>query len=149
MFSEVIPQAVCTSYGLVIGSTAAPFVRVLMFIFFPISYPISALLDKLLPDSDSGFYRRAEIKAIIETHRLPTSEVSNEYKNGITNVTQDVEANLTDGPADVLTSYEVEIIERALEMHEKRVVQVMTDISKVRAYYFMLCSNHVHILNPW
>lgn len=36
-----MPQAVCTRYGLKVGAIMAPFVRVLLILFFPISYPIS------------------------------------------------------------------------------------------------------------
>ncbi|KAF4400273.1 hypothetical protein G4B88_019482 [Cannabis sativa] len=40
-FAEVIPQAVCSRYGLSIGAKMSSFVRLLLFIFFPISKPIS------------------------------------------------------------------------------------------------------------
>lgn len=38
---KILPQAVCTRYGLTVGATMAPLVRVLLLVFFPISYPIS------------------------------------------------------------------------------------------------------------
>lgn len=38
---QILPQAICTRYGLKVGAIMAPFVRVLLMIFFPISYPIS------------------------------------------------------------------------------------------------------------
>ena len=38
---QILPQAVCTRYGLTVGATMAPLVRVLLLVFFPISYPIS------------------------------------------------------------------------------------------------------------
>lgn len=36
-----MPQAICTRYGLTVGATMAPVVRVLLLLFYPISYPIS------------------------------------------------------------------------------------------------------------
>ncbi|KAI3768232.1 hypothetical protein L2E82_18747 [Cichorium intybus] len=41
LFGEIIPQSVCTRYGLVIGAAATPLVRVLVWIWFPVAYPIS------------------------------------------------------------------------------------------------------------
>lgn len=41
---QILPQAVCTRYGLTVGATMAPFVRVLLMLFLPISYPISKVM---------------------------------------------------------------------------------------------------------
>jgi hypothetical protein len=38
---QIIPQFVCSRYGLAIGAAVAPFVRVLVFICYPVAYPIS------------------------------------------------------------------------------------------------------------
>lgn len=38
---QIIPQSLCTRYGLAIGATVAPLVRVLIWFWFPIAYPIS------------------------------------------------------------------------------------------------------------
>jgi CBS domain containing-hemolysin-like protein len=39
--SQIMPQAICTRYGLSMGAKAAPIVRVLLVLFFPVAYPIS------------------------------------------------------------------------------------------------------------
>lgn len=41
---QIIPQSVCSRYGLAIGSTVAPFVRVLVWICFPVAFPISKVI---------------------------------------------------------------------------------------------------------
>lgn len=38
---QIVPQSVCSRYGLAIGSTVAPFVRVLVWICYPVAFPIS------------------------------------------------------------------------------------------------------------
>ncbi|KAI5600015.1 hypothetical protein POPTR_002G260401v4 [Populus trichocarpa] len=41
VFGEILAQAVCTRFGLTVGAAMAPLVRVLLLLFFPISYPVS------------------------------------------------------------------------------------------------------------
>ena len=45
---EIIPQALCTRYGLQIGAYSAWFVRGLMAVTSPLTFPISKILDWLL-----------------------------------------------------------------------------------------------------
>ena len=45
---EIIPQAVCSRYGLQVGAYSAWFVRALMWLCFIIAWPISKILDSLL-----------------------------------------------------------------------------------------------------
>lgn len=41
---QIIPHSICSHYGLLIGSAMAPAIRVLVWICFPVSYPISKVL---------------------------------------------------------------------------------------------------------
>eukprot|EP00762_Andalucia_godoyi_P003187 ANDGO_01047.mRNA.1 DUF21 domain-containing protein At2g14520 len=103
LFGEVIPQGVCSRYGLVIGAYASPIVRFLMVLAFPISWPLSKLLDMILGKSHAGFFRRAEFKELVRLH----------------------------GQENKLTGDEVSIIRGALELREKTAAQIMTPVDSV------------------
>ncbi|KAI5083671.1 hypothetical protein GOP47_0003414 [Adiantum capillus-veneris] len=109
MFGEVIPQSVCSRYGLAIGATMAPVVRALVFICFPITYPISKLLDCLLGKDQVALFRRAELKTLVTMH-------GNEA-----------------GIGGELTHDETTIIAGALELTEKKAADAMTPLSEVFA----------------
>ncbi|KAL8162684.1 hypothetical protein V2J09_014173 [Rumex salicifolius] len=66
-FGEVIPQSICTRYGLAVGANLIYLVRVLMVICFPIAFPIGKILDWSLGHSE-GLFRRAQIKALVSIH---------------------------------------------------------------------------------
>ncbi|KAK8522329.1 hypothetical protein V6N12_056041 [Hibiscus sabdariffa] len=109
LFGEIIPQSVCARYGLVIGATAAPFVQVLVWVCFPVAYPISKLLDFLLGHGHVALFRRAELKTLVNLH-------GNEA-----------------GKGGELTRDETTIIAGALELTEKTAKDAMTPISETFA----------------
>uniref|UniRef100_A0A453T048 CNNM transmembrane domain-containing protein n=1 Tax=Aegilops tauschii subsp. strangulata TaxID=200361 RepID=A0A453T048_AEGTS len=66
-FGEVIPQAICTRYGLAVGASFVWLVRIVMVIAYPIAYPIGKLLDFAL-GHESALFRRAQLKALVSIH---------------------------------------------------------------------------------
>lgn len=66
-FGEVIPQAICSRYGLLVGANFVWLVRLLMIICYPISYPIGKVLDIVIGHNDALF-RRAQLKALVSIH---------------------------------------------------------------------------------
>ena len=48
IFGEIIPQAICSRHGLRIGSQTIFLTRLFMVLTFPISFPLSRLLDVIL-----------------------------------------------------------------------------------------------------
>ncbi|MCO5573689.1 hypothetical protein L7F22_027463 [Adiantum nelumboides] len=68
VFGEIIPQALCSRYGLAIGANLVWLVRILMIICFPVSYPLAKLLDLILGHNDAGLFRRAQLKALVSIH---------------------------------------------------------------------------------
>ncbi|XP_024538876.1 DUF21 domain-containing protein At4g33700 [Selaginella moellendorffii] len=105
LFGEIFPQAVCSRYGLAVGATMAPFVRLLLVLCFPVAYPISKLLDATLGKNHSALFRRAELKTLVGFH--------------------DKEA----GKGGELTHDETTIITGALELTEKTAKVAMTPLS--------------------
>ncbi|KAG8377788.1 hypothetical protein BUALT_Bualt08G0070100 [Buddleja alternifolia] len=106
LFGEIMPQAICTRYGLTVGATVAPFVQLLLWLFFPIAYPISKVLDWMLGKGHAALLRRAELKTFVDFH-------GNEA-----------------GKGGDLTHDETTIIAGALELTEKTAKDAMTPITK-------------------
>jgi ankyrin repeat/SOCS box protein 13/metal transporter CNNM len=59
LFGEIIPQALCTRYGLAIGYYLSPVIKFLMLVLVIIAWPIAKMLDVLLGKEHSTFFRRA------------------------------------------------------------------------------------------
>jgi len=68
IFGEIIPQAAFSRHAMAFSSFAAPFVRVVLFIFYPIAFPISIMLDKILGDELPRMYTKSEFMHIISEH---------------------------------------------------------------------------------
>lgn len=106
-FGEIIPQAVCSRYGLAIGAKLSFIVRFLVIVVFPIAYPVSKLLDLILGKGHSMLLRRAELKTLVDMH-------GNEA-----------------GKGGELTHDEITIITGALDLAQKTVKDAMTPISEI------------------
>ena len=59
LYHRVFPQAICSRYGLAIGSYLSYVVWVLIGLCFVVSYPVGKLLDWMLGVSHGTFFRRA------------------------------------------------------------------------------------------
>ncbi|XP_064615438.1 uncharacterized protein LOC135479502 [Liolophura sinensis] len=117
LFGEVFPQALCTRFGLAIGATLAPFVYLLMGLLFVVAWPLSKLLDCLLGKEHDTFYRRAQLKVLVDLHGPVESAI--------------VSDDATQSDPDHLTVDEVLIIKGALDMKDKVVEDAMLPIKDV------------------
>ncbi|CAI9107876.1 OLC1v1007350C1 [Oldenlandia corymbosa var. corymbosa] len=103
LFGEIIPQAICSKYGLAVGANFVWLVRILMIICYPIAYPIGKVLDAVLGHNDALF-RRAQLKALVSIHSQEA------------------------GKGGELTHDETTIISGALDLTEKTAEEAMTPI---------------------
>lgn len=70
IFAEIIPQSVCSRFGLAIGSAMVYPVRVLIFVFYIVAWPVSRILSYFLGDHSGVVYRRAELKELVNLHSI-------------------------------------------------------------------------------
>ncbi|PWN45666.1 DUF21-domain-containing protein, partial [Ceraceosorus guamensis] len=107
IFAEIIPQSVCSRYGLQIGAAMAPAVRVVMILLWPVAWPVSRVLHWALGPHHGTVYRRAELKELVNMHAA------------------------TGGHGGDLKGDTVMIIGGALDLQEKVAKQAMTSIEDV------------------
>ncbi|XP_053274847.1 LOW QUALITY PROTEIN: metal transporter CNNM1-like [Pleuronectes platessa] len=98
---EILPHSVASRHGLAIASKTIWVTRLLMVLSFPISYPISKLLDLILNQEISNFYTREKL--------LEMLRVSDPYHD--------------------LVKEELNIIQGALELRTKTVEDVLTPLT--------------------
>ncbi|XP_029669173.1 metal transporter CNNM4 isoform X2 [Formica exsecta] len=103
IFGEISPQALCSRHGLCVGAKTIYLTKMTMLITFPLSYPISKILDVILGEEIGNVYSRERLKELIK--------VTTEYND--------------------LEKDEVNIIAGALELRKKTVADVMTRIEDV------------------
>jgi metal transporter CNNM len=102
VFGEVLPQALFSKNPLAWSSLFAPLLRAMAVVTYVISKPLQLLLDRLFPLQRSRLQSRHELGLLITEH-------------------------LSDDSSE-LDEDEVEIMRGALQLSEKRVRDIMTDI---------------------
>eukprot|EP00884_Botryococcus_braunii_P005986 jgi/Botrbrau1/15389/Bobra.43_2s0017.1 len=114
IFGEILPQAVCSKYGLAVGAYSAWLVRLLIYLVGVISFPISKLLDWSLGSEHGALFRRNQLKALVDIHGS---------------------GGTFEGAP--LTDDEIHVIHGALDLAGKDASQAMTPIEQV----FMISSS--------
>lgn len=68
LFGEIIPQAVISRHAIYFGAKTAPFVRLLIWVCYPITYPIAYVLDRALGEELPTVYSKSELMQIVSEH---------------------------------------------------------------------------------
>ncbi|KAM9067831.1 metal transporter CNNM4 isoform X2 [Sarcophilus harrisii] len=100
IFGEIVPQALCSRHGLAVGANTLNVTKLFMIITFPLSYPISKVLDYVLGQEIGTIYNRERLMEMLK-------------------VTQ---------PYNDLVKEELNMIQGALELRTKTVEDIMTQL---------------------
>lgn len=68
IFGEIVPQAVISRHALWFGSRTVWFTKIVIVVFYPVSYPISKVLDYFLGKELPTVYTKSELMEIISEH---------------------------------------------------------------------------------
>eukprot|EP00818_Percolomonas_sp_WS_P003111 CAMPEP_0117439860 /NCGR_PEP_ID=MMETSP0759-20121206/2779_1 /TAXON_ID=63605 /ORGANISM="Percolomonas cosmopolitus, Strain WS" /LENGTH=875 /DNA_ID=CAMNT_0005231581 /DNA_START=191 /DNA_END=2818 /DNA_ORIENTATION=+ len=68
LFGEIIPQAVCVKFTLPIAANTTFIIYTFMFFLFPISYPLSLILNTILAQEMGQYFDKAGLKHLIDLH---------------------------------------------------------------------------------
>ncbi|XP_072489904.1 metal transporter CNNM4 isoform X2 [Notamacropus eugenii] len=100
IFGEIVPQALCSRHGLAVGASTINVTKLFMLITFPLSFPISKVLDYVLGQEIGTVYNREKLMEMLK-------------------VTE---------PYNDLVKEELNMIQGALELRTKTVEDIMTQL---------------------
>ncbi|XP_043968028.1 metal transporter CNNM4 isoform X1 [Gambusia affinis] len=100
IFGEIVPQALCSRHGLAVGANTILLTKLFMLLTFPLSWPISKILDCVLGQEIGTVYNREKLVGMLK-------------------VTE---------PYNDLVKEELNMIQGALELRTKTVEDIMTPL---------------------
>ncbi|KAK5909440.1 hypothetical protein CesoFtcFv8_003369 [Champsocephalus esox] len=100
IFGEIVPQSLCSRHGLAVGANTIMVTKLFMLLTFPLSWPISKLLDCVLGQEIGTVYNREKLVGMLK-------------------VTE---------PYNDLVKEELNMIQGALELRTKTVEDAMTAV---------------------
>lgn len=118
VIGEILPQAVCSRYGLAIGANTIWITWIVIILTGPVSYPLSLFLDCCLGEEIAFVYDRERLQEYIR--------ITRSYNN--------------------LDAQEINIITGALKIKKVKVSQIMTKLKDVFMLEINTMINHNTIL---
>lgn len=138
---RIIPQAILSRWALLVGGKIYWLVWGLIGLLFPLSWPISKLLDFVLGHKSGVYYKRAQLKEFVSYHAASAFEQNEGSSGGEAKVGDIEEGDGSSSSSDSddgglpkeerLTNDEVMIIKGALDLTSKNVTTSMTPLEKV------------------
>ena len=121
LFGEILPQSVCSRYGLAAGSKTVELVQFFMALLYVVAWPLSKALDKLLGDELGTLYNKKELKKLFLMQGSHSS-AGREQRTSTTSGGGD------DGG---IKADEITYLTGALSLSEKTVEKIMTGLDDV------------------
>lgn len=84
IFGEIMPQAICSRYGLAVGAKTIYITKFVILLTFVVAYPISKILDYMLGEEIGNVYNRERLKELVKVRFLPylrRNSLSNPLRN--------------------------------------------------------------------
>ncbi|KAF4112714.1 metal transporter CNNM4 isoform X1 [Onychostoma macrolepis] len=100
IFGEIVPQALCSRHGLAVGANTIHLTKFFMLVTFPLSFPVSKLLDCVLGQEIGTVYNREKLLEMLKVT----------------------------APYNDLVKEEMNMIQGALELRTKTVENIMTPL---------------------
>ena len=66
VFGEIVPQAICTRHGVVVGSYLSILLWITIAVTFVFAFPISAILDKVLDEEVGMVMTKTKMKKFFD-----------------------------------------------------------------------------------
>ena len=83
IFGEIIPQATCSRYSLLVGYYTRHITTVLLMILSPVAWPISKLLDRCFGNEVGMIYTNIELRKLVQIHE---QEQKSELQSKVANI---------------------------------------------------------------
>ena len=80
IFGEIIPQAICSRHGLVIGAWTIPLTLIFMVLTLPLSLPLSFILNLILGKEVGAVYNRDQLLKLLDVTQEHHDMVEDEVK---------------------------------------------------------------------
>ncbi|KUJ21655.1 DUF21-domain-containing protein [Mollisia scopiformis] len=93
VFGEIIPQSLCAKHGLAIGAWSSRYVLWVMYVLYPVAYPIAKLLDRLLGASHGLFFDRDGLKSFVMLHECLNFSTERLNKEEVTVISSMLDLN--------------------------------------------------------